>query len=321
MWGQPSPLSQVRAGADNSLRGGMAGSLASDPASYSTHISRMRQSRSAGDLGLGVAPLTAGSKVLQSTATSSQRQAAWRLYTDGPAASRAARRRRSVSGGGTKSRAKGGGLATNGSTGQTMRSKSRIISAVQELDESSKATLLGLVQLERENRTAREEDEQSLQQLRDEAELILSQRDDSSSSTIFESLDMLSAAELPLQIESSKQILQFCASAPLQSCPNMLSRVAQVLGRVAGPADSSLEQERKKWAAKDAKAKRKHKEELSRVGKQLAGDFAALNKQKAELDAECVLLRSTQVIPPRNLPERSAPLQISPGTYGGSCAG
>ena len=300
MWGQPSPLSQVRAGADNSLRGGMAGSLASDPASYSTHISRMRQSRSAGDLGLGVAPLTAGSKVLQSTATS-QRQAAWRLYTDGPAASRAARRRRSVSGGGTKSRAKGGGLATNGSTGQ-MRSKSRIISAVQELDESSKATLLGLVQLERENRTAREEDEQSLQQLRDEAELILSQRDDSSSSTIFESLDMLSATELPLQIESSKQILQFCASAPLQSCPNMLSGVAQVLGRVAGPADSSLEQERKKWAAKDAKAKRKHKEELSRVGKQLAGDFAALNKQKAELDAECVLLRSTQVILHRNLP-------------------
>ena len=179
-------------------------------AAENQHIARVRASRSASSLGLESLYQPAKEKLLSSTA----------LYSGsslGTSASAAELGAFGFDGNASRSRptsksarlaARRRGVAPN-SAGASK--SSRVINAVQGLDQASKQALLDVIKMERQNRTAQQQKEELLDRMHDEASRNAKAVEEEQ--RIFDAIAMLESTELEHQAQGGGQVLQFCATA------------------------------------------------------------------------------------------------------------
>eukprot|EP01046_Picozoa_sp_COSAG06_P015180 COSAG06_NODE_965_length_11299_cov_14.725536_1_plen_693_part_00 len=261
-------------------------------AAESQHIARVRASRSAGNIGLESLYQPAKEKLLSSTAlyggqlgTSASATELGGFGFDTASTKSKSARRGSAPRERLAARRRGGAGAGAANGGPSAKS-SRVVNAVQGLDQASKQALLDVIKMERQNRSAQQQKEESVDRMHAEAAHCAATKEEEQ--RVFEAISMIQATELEHQAEAGGQILQFCATA-VEPCPAMIMRAAAVYGRLHQAYSSAgtervaaVSAEREKWEAKEASAERRHKEALSKLGATMGTE---MRDMKANLEA------------------------------------
>ena len=247
---------------------------------------QVRASRSASSIGLESLYQPGKEKLLSSTS----------LYGGTPLASASAAELGGfgfADGNAAKSRAKSARLAgyRRGAPSSTAASKSsRVVNAVQGLDQASKQALLDVIKMERQNRTAQQQKEELVDRMHAEASRNATAVEEEQ--RIFDALAMLESSELEQQAQAGSQVLQFCATA-VEPCPAMIMRACTVYGKLhqaysaAGHERATATQaEREKWEGKMAALERRHKEALSKLGATIGTEMKDMKRQLEAVAAE-----------------------------------
>lgn len=160
---------------------------------------------------------------------------------------------------------------------------SRVVNAVQGLDQASKQALLDVIKMERQNRTAQQQKEELVDRMHAEASRNAAAVEEEQ--RIFDALAMLESSELEQQAQAGSQVLQFCATA-VEPCPAMIMRACTVYGKLhqaySGAGQdraTALKAEREKWEAKLAALERRHKEALSKLGATIGSEMKDMKRQ------------------------------------------
>lgn len=285
------------------------------PTATNKHVNRVRASRSAGDLG---APVTASGAAYRPRADMISRPTSAKVFQNifGDPAGRGAAVGQLASKSAVDVRGGGGGdpaprerlaarrrqglVAKPGSAGPSTGKSSKFVKAVQTLEPSSRQALLGAIKAERETRELQLRQEEDQKTMRQEAsDALAATRAQYASASIFDVFQMVEAQDPLVQFEGCKRILHFC-SVVSTPCPAMLRRVHQAYDELLGGRKNveaaqtqRLEQQRSKHEKSAAAHQRKHKEDMSALGRSLSDEFEGL---KSERDA--VRLMAQQVDDP-----------------------
>ena len=264
-------------------------------AAESQHIARVRASRSAGNIGMDSLYQPQKEKLLSSAALYGGQlgQSASATELGGFGFEQATVGAKSARTGARQASAPRERLAARraGARAGTGNNKSsRVVTAVQGLDQASKQALLDVIKMERQSRSAQQHKEEAVDAMHAEASRNCSS--DDAEQQAFEAIAMIESTELEHQVMAGGAILRFCASAP-EPCPAMMARVATVYGRLqqtaAGAATeraAAVKAETAKWEAKDAGAERRQKEAMSKLGATMGSEMKDMKLQLETVTAE-----------------------------------
>lgn len=308
-------------------RGSTSRTFAASSQAETSHVQRLRGSRSASDIGyisihgsrpvdkmaalysIGPAGSTLGPSAsaaeLGGISFKTERpQAAWSVSA--AAAVKQSRRKKSAGmsrfGSAPRERLAARRRSTQETAAKPKSMASRVVSAVQGLDASSKQALKQVIRLEKESRSQAQQREAEAELIANEIASNGGKHDDDD---VFATVGLMESSDLTVQAEAASKALSFCSEAP-GHCPTISSRILTVFNRLmAAHADSAeireaaVQAERSKWEARETKAEakeaalqRRHKEELSKLASTMASDISELKSKFQIASAERDVLKS-----------------------------